>query len=471
MGGLILGMPGAVAQMPPAQVRVAPLTQRDLPASIRLVGTVRAWRTAVVAAEVGGLVGEFNADEGDFLQQGEVICQIDASLMEMRLAEALARLGSLRAELTERENGTRAEVLDQLKAAVGEAQAMHDLWKFERQRVTELYERKQSSAKEKHDAEMEFLAAERRLAQARAQHEAAVNGPRIEEIERYRHEVAAQQQIVRQLERDVAKSQVRAPFTGFVVAKRSEVGEWLEAGGAVVEMVDIERVKVRADAPEQAIAFAAAGTPATVEIEALGASRAAPVARVIPRAAESARTFPVEIDLDNADHRLLPGMFVWAHVPSGPQAHRLMAPKDAVVPRGPQKHIFVIRPGQGGAQVAMPVSVTTGLEVAGEIEVRADGLAPGDLVVVRGNERLLPFMPSPVVPLPVDGAPPAPPAPAAQAPASQPAGEEIGEAGAARGECGMQHAECRNASVDRARFCILHSCFCLRAEQGARPCV
>lgn len=385
-------------------VAVTEVVERDVPASMKLVGTVLANRTAIVAAEVSGLSVDVCAAEGQFLQKGAVLCELDAVTARLRLEEARARLGSLRARLEELENGTREETLRELAARVEEAQAIFEKWEFERKRVAELFQRNQSSAKEKHDTEMEYLAAQQRLTQAKAAHEVAVNGPRQEELARARYDVAGQEAVVRRLERDSEKTKIRAPFDGFVVAKRTEVGEWIDAGGPVCEMVAIETVKVRADVPESAIPFARAGEPATVRIEALDKTMSATITRVIPRAEPAARTFPVEIDLANADHTLLPGMFVWTYVPAGPRGKRLMVHKDAIVSHGPAKQIFVIRPGQGDAKMAIPMRVTTGLELAGEIEIQASGIQPGDLVVARANERL--FGPTPVIPMPMH-APPA----------------------------------------------------------------
>jgi len=432
---LLAFVPGAPAEAQTGQampVGVAPVVERDVPASIRLVGNVLAERRAVVAAEVSGLVVGLPAVEGQFVRSGEVLCELDPEPARLRLAEARARLGSLRAQLEELENGTRKETIEELAARVEEAQAILEKWEFERQRVAELFRNNQSSAKEKHDTEMEYLAARQRLTQAKAAYAVAVNGPRPEEIARARYNLAAQEAVVRQLERDLEKTKVRAPFDGFVVAKRTEVGQWVAAGGPVCELVAIDTVRVRADVPESAILFARRGAAATIEVEALRQTRAATITRVIPQATPAARTFPVEIDLPNDEHTLLPGMFVWAYVPAGPSGKRLMVPKDAIVARGASKQVFVVRsgPAPGGGppgseatgsgpetHLALPVPVTTGLELAGEIEIRASGIRAGDLVVVRANERL--FGPTPVIPMPMQ-----PPTEGAGAGPDNPAGAE-----------------------------------------------
>lgn len=394
----------------PTPVAVATVVERDVPASLRLVGTVLPAKFAVVASEVSGPVARFAVAEGRRVKRGELICKIDATVAALRLAEAQARLASLQSRLKELENGTRAEDLRRLKAAVEEAQALFEKWDFERKRVAKLFEREQSNAKERHDTEMEYIAAARRLAQAQARYDLGVNGPRAEVIAQARHAVAAQNAVARRLEHELDKTEIKAPFDGFVVAQRTEVGEWIESGGPVCEMVAIDTVKIRADVPESAISFCRPGADATVEVEALGKTWAAKVARVIPRAAESARTFPIELDLPNEDHTLLPGMFVWVHVPSGPPGKRLVVSKDAIVADGSEKRVFVIRPGRGGVPMAMPTPVRTGLELQGEIEIHAIGIKAGDQVVTRANERL--YGPTPVV---IRGAatPPAEPDPPA----------------------------------------------------------
>jgi membrane fusion protein (multidrug efflux system) len=286
--------------------------------------------------------------------------------------------------------------------------AVVERWTFERDRVKALFDQDKGSHKELHDAQMELLAAEGRLAQEGARLKMARAGPRKEELDAARSEVAAQSALVRRLEREVKLMEIRAPFDGFVVLRRAEIGEWIEEGGPVCEMVAMETVRVRADVPESAARFARAGEPATVEIEAFGESRSGKISRLIPRATQQARTFPVEIDLPNADHALLPGLFAWVHVPAGTHERRLLAPKDAIVTHGMDKTIFVVRAGPDGAQTAMPLRAETGIELGGVIEVRAEGLAAGDLVVVRANERL--FGPTPVI-----ASPPAASRPAAEA--------------------------------------------------------
>lgn len=359
-------------------------------------------------------------------------------MARLRLEEEQAILRGLEAQLEELETGERPEEVERLTALVGEYEAIARKWEYERNRMTDLSSRGQGSDKERFDTDMEHLAAGQKPSQARAQLQLARNGARAEVRARARQQVAARQAIVQRAARDLEKTEIRAPFAGAVTTKRTEVGEWIAAGGPVCDMVAVDVVKVRVDVPEAAVPFLPAGAAATIEFEALGTRTSAPVSRVIPQASPAARTFPVELDLPNRDHTLLPGMFVWAYVPSGPPGKRLLASRDAIVAQGLAKQVFVLRPGPEGAYMAMPLAVTTGLEVEGGIEISAPGLQAGDLVVTRANERL--YGPTPVILRPAESAGGEAPPPGTRGGAGEQAADETrgapaaAEAGGARAE-------------------------------------
>lgn len=384
----------ATAQPGPQAVTVTPITQREIASSVRLVGTVLPNHRSVVAAEVSGIVSEFATREGDYRKRGDVICRLNAEPFELRLAEARGRWQVLNSRLQLLENGEREEDIRRAEALVEAAEAVYGRWEFELNRVRALAERDRTNPVELKETEMEYLSAKRLLASERAARDRMKNGARAEEIAAARYEVAAQQAVVQRLERDARLATITAPFDGFVITKRSNIGEWLEQGGAVCEMVAVDVVRIRADAPEGAIRYAAPGVPVSIEIDALEWSTEATLTRVIPQASAAARTFPIEVQLPNPDQKLLPGMFVWLIAPAGENGARLMVSRDAVATSGAAKTVFVIRPGQGGGSMAVPVSVVTGLARDGDVEVRGAGLLPGDLCVSRGNERL--FGPTPV---------------------------------------------------------------------------
>ncbi len=396
--GLTLGATAANAQMPPQAVQAARLEQRSVSPSIPVVGSVTADRVAAVASEVEGLLTEFVAGTGAYVSTGDVVARLNSDVAELRLEEARGRLAELEAALAELEAGTRTEEVQRAEADLQEAEALYDLWSREQTRVNQLFERGAGSVKEKIETDMNFAAAAGRKARAAAERDLAKNGPRAEVILAAREAVAAQRAVVTRLERDVDRAAIRAPFTGFITDRLLEIGEWVEQGEAVFEIIHVDTVRVRLDVPESVVAFAKPGVDVTLELPALRDLRTAPITRRIPLGRDAARTFPIEIDLQNTEHEVLPGMFVRARVPSGPAAPRLMAPLDAIIPQGLSKQLYVIR-----GEMAMPVAVETGLQSDGYVEISANGVRAGDWVVVRANERLR--GPSPVIPTNMQGQP------------------------------------------------------------------
>jgi RND family efflux transporter MFP subunit len=105
----------------------------------------------------------------------------------------------------------------------------------------------------------------------------------------------------------------------------------------------------------------------------------------VPRADEQARTFRVKIGLDNAERRIGAGMLAQVHLPVGKPRPAVMVPKDAVAAQGRDSVVYVI----GEENKVRPAIVRPGAAVGVWIEVEG-GVAVGDRVVTRGNERLRP---------------------------------------------------------------------------------
>ena len=98
--GCFVFAPAALGQWGgPAKVTVAEVELRQLPATATLVGTVEPVTRSVVGSEIAGLVEQMPVRQGDFVRQGELICKLRAEALTFELAEARARLQSLKADL------------------------------------------------------------------------------------------------------------------------------------------------------------------------------------------------------------------------------------------------------------------------------------------------------------------------------------------------------------------------------------
>ncbi len=366
----------------PTSVLAATVEQQPVARTIDLVGTIHPRLRTVVASEVEGLVAALAVDRGDRVEKGMLLCRLRATRIRCSFAESQARLAELKA-----------------LEAVGAAELRKA--EYECERTSRLYKNEQCAEKEYIDAQADRDAARARLEQAE-------------------HAAAAQEAVVSRFADDLDRAEIKAPCDGYIVDKRTELGSWVNRGGDVVELVDLSTVRVWVDVPEEVIAYCGKEEPVQVTVDALGGRAfAGKISRVVPDADERARTFPIEIDVPNPKGELKAGMFVRASVPAGPRQDRLVVPKDAVVVLGPASIVYVVRPGESGS-MAMPLPVEIVSEIVDRVAVASAGLAPGDQVVIRGNENML-GRPTPVI----VSAPPGerksqPPNEAAPAASSQP---------------------------------------------------
>ncbi len=387
----------AVFAQQPARVVTAHAQLRVLPVSQTLVATIEPVRRSVIGTEVAGLVVQMPARQGDLLEEGQLICKLNDDTLKLQLEREQARLNALQARLDELVNGTRKEELDRLKAEMEAAEALANRWAFELERIKHLLGGEFANQKEYQDALAEKLAAEKRLEAAKAAYDEAVAGARKETIANARFAVAEQKAVVDRVRSDLSKTEIRAPFGGFVVRRVAEVGNWLTVGGDVVELADLSNVLVRVDTPESAIPFATVGSVARVQVDALGDSFTGTIKHVIPQADPAARTFPVEIEVPNPDNRLKGGMFARATIAAGPDKEVVAVPKDAVTQQMGANYVAIVRPGQGGQLMAFPTPVTVGLDIENWVAVTSGNVPEGTEVAVRGNEMLTLMMaPAPV---------------------------------------------------------------------------
>jgi RND family efflux transporter MFP subunit len=338
--GLTVASCPTVAQGPgqgPSPVRYTAALNHAIRGAVHLPGSVESRTASVVAAEAAGLVVAMDVDEGDRVNSGK----------------SLVRLRTINYEL-------------QLQAAQGqlkEAQARLRLAESKLRRARELFEDEVISEDQLDDAFFEFTA--------------------------WQGRVDASQATIAELEVYLKRCVVRAPFDGVVVAKLTDVGQWMDAGGDVVEMVAVDRLDVRVEVPERYYRQLDTNVAAAVTFEALPELEVAgELHRVIPRADPQARTFPIKIRIPNPDRKIGVGMLARVSLPVGAIYDAVLVPKDAIVRQGPQEIVYRIKEDQ----TVEPVPVVPGQGVGVWIEVQGP-LAPGDRVVTRGNERVFPGMP------------------------------------------------------------------------------
>lgn len=313
---------------PPMLVEVALVEKGTAEPQVVLVGTVYYTRVSRVASEISGIVEKIHFTEGARVKAGEPLLTLRSDLLKTRLA------------------GTRASYE---QAQVELQRARKNL-----HRIKALYQEKSVSESLYDDNHYTVLGLEKQTLALKA--------------------VLDHQQL------ELEKTTIPAPFSGLVQAKLTEQGEWVSIGGQVALIADDRSLEVHVEVPQKMLSYLYPGQELSVKSG--GKSYQARFIHFIPQGDLATRTFTVKLKLKNAKG-LIQGMEARALLPSGPKLDSLLVPRDAVLKQAGQDILFL---AVGGKAKVIPVEIRgyQGMLIA----VKGDGLASGQQVVIKGNERI-----------------------------------------------------------------------------------
>jgi RND family efflux transporter MFP subunit len=314
--------------MPPALVKVGTASVQPLAPTTLVPGTVASRDDARLAAEVVGRLVQV-ADVGTPVEKGGMVARIEDT--QIRLYN------------------------EELAADVARTQARLEFLVSEEKRYAKLAESN--------------LAAQTQLEQTRSERDMASGDLRV-----------AQSRLA-QNQDQLARTTIRAPFSGVVVERLTMPGERVDEGQDVVRLVDQQHLEIVARAPLDFYPYVREGM--RLGISAGKQQGFALVRRVVALGGRSTHQFEMRLDIE--DIRLPVGQALRLAVPMADPVEVLSVPRDALVLRPEGITVFIV----GADDMAQQVSVTTGIGAADRIEVQGD-LSAGDRVIIRGNERLQP---------------------------------------------------------------------------------
>jgi len=341
--GVLLATGCGEAPLPPAAtappVLVARAESHDLVERIEASGEVRAQAEARVAAQVEGEVTGVALDEGDAAGEGALVIEIDPERRRLQVQDAAAAVVEAEAQL-------------------GEAQR-------EARRIERLHAQQAAS-----DAQLD--SARTGLRQAGSRLEAA----------RARLGLA---------ERALRDAFVRAPFAGLIGERHVNVGEYVRVGEPLFELVALDPVEVEFRLTELDSARVAVGQAVGVRVAPFPDERfEATVSVIAPTLDPATRTLRVKALLPNPDGRLRPGLFARVDLGVAERRGVVMVPEEAVLQRADGSVIYRFREAELPAADGRVERVRVELGVHGDRRVElVSGVAEGDLVVVRGQTRLV----------------------------------------------------------------------------------
>lgn len=192
----------------------------------------------------------------------------------------------------------------------------------------------------------------------------------------------------REDEARLAKTVIRAPFTGIAGLRQVSEGAYVAAGTDIARLEKIDQLKLDFRVPETFLAQLKSGQSVRIVVDAYaGEDFRGAVYAIEPAIDEQTRTVLVRARIGNAQRKLRPGMFARVQLTLAVRRDAVWIAEQAIVPRGQDR--FVYRVVDGKAEL---VKVQTGARKVGEVEITR-GLAGGDLVITEGTQKIRPGSP------------------------------------------------------------------------------
>ena len=354
----------------PVQLRTPAVVERA--ESVSASGSVEGSETADVAFLVGGRVVRVLVEEGQHVNKGQLLAEIDATDYRNAFNTAEAQKAAAVAVEWKADAGVRKQELEQARIEFERAEDEYKRMKFLVDRKSlppndfQKIEAAYKAAKERYDMAQEGTRKEDRAAATAQAH--AADAQATEESKR------------------LSDTRLLAPISGNISMRKVDPGQTVSAGMPVFSIAELNPVKVRVGVPEADIGKVHQGAAAEVSAPSLGGRCFTGKVAIIGVAAEPAsRTYTVKILVPNPGPVLLAGMVAEARIFGPAKTHSLTLPAEAVVP-DPQgaPNVYVYSPERKRVYARR---IEVGQPVGKEVEILS-GLRGDEQIVVAGQQKL-----------------------------------------------------------------------------------
>jgi len=346
---------------------VVKVERRDLGVALTLAGAFKPFQDVDIHAKVAGYIKVIYVDVGSRVKQGQTLAILEVPELQAELAGADAAVRRAREEIRRAESD-----LTRTKSSYAAAHSMYDRLRQASQQRPGLV-----AQQDVDEAQAKDLGGQAQVASAEAALDAAEQALQVAEATEKQYTALA----------DYTK--LTAPFAGVVTIRYADTGSLIAAGTStstqsepVVRLAQISVLRLVLPIPESIAGGIRLGDPVKVHVQALDQDYVGKVSRFADSLDEQTRTMHTEIDFQNSDGKLLPGMFVEAKVPPAIGKETLTVPLEAVDVNGREGTVLVVN----DQNVLEERNVHLGLEGSTRIEVLS-GLREGERVVVGSRNE------------------------------------------------------------------------------------
>jgi RND family efflux transporter MFP subunit len=369
-GWLVLHSRGNVkveAAPEPTAARVALVERGSVTHVLALAGQFQPYQVIDVHPKVSGFIRSIRVDIGDRVRQGQTLAVLEVPELQAQLEGTVAQVSRSKDEITRAQHEVAA------------AEARYSSLHAEDVRLQQAARTQPGliAQQELDDAQAKDLSAAAQVDAAKAALSAAQGGADVARADNRR--VGAME----------SYTNVIAPIDGVITWRYADTGALIQSGTdsnnqalPIVKLAQSGLLRLRMPVPENAVRYVKVGDPMTVRVDALDRTFNGKVVRFTRDVNFETRTMETEVDVENKDLSIDPGMYANTQLQLDHADNVLTIPVEALVLRHNKEFVYVLD-GQNKLSVKRVEAGLRGSELA---EIKG-GLAEGERVIVGGQEK------------------------------------------------------------------------------------
>ena len=380
MGGCSNGVEEAEQRRIAVEVETA--QRGDVETRYMYSGKAKPLKEATVFSLVNGVVNKVNFEVGDFVNEGDILFEMDTEALVTNLSGLRANYQAGLANVTASQvtldtvDGAQMQMqienaritYENAKSAYENAVIMYDngfVSEDDMKRASDGY----NQAKQAYElTSTDLIEENKKRAQAGLD---AANA-----------QASALSAQIRAIEKNIADAKVKSPITGIVTGVNVVEDVLLSTASVPVTISDMSSVIVGVTVSEQIINSLTKGQEVDVKISAISNDLIKGQIKTINPAANRMGTYDVDIEIINTSGTVKSGMFAEVSFSREKGYNSVVVERDVVISKNNEDYVFINRDG-----VAVKAIVSLGIDDGTVVQILR-GVEEGDLLVVKGHKYL-----------------------------------------------------------------------------------
>jgi HlyD family secretion protein len=390
-GALAYVLVGLSGRKPVPKISAVTPMRENLVSSISSNGKVEPISPYVMRAQLDTFVEKVRATEGQTINKGRVILELDVKDAAAKLSEAKGKLLRAQDDLRAAKAGGRTDDAARVAGDLAKAQAERDRLQKNDEVLQRLIKQQAATQDELAANDLALTKAQAEVTRLAAAKQEFDRGVRLDtdqarlHVQQIENEVAA-------LDEKVRQGRITAPADGTLYSLPVKAGDYVKLGDLLAEMADLHKVRVRAFIDEPELGALEENEPVKITWDALPSKTWVGKTEIIPKQVvphQNRSVGELLCAVNNDKLELLPNINVNVRINSRERIGVLSVPRGAVAAEGGKRYVFVVKRNQLSVNKSIleKREIHVGIADATNYEV-VSGLQEGELVALPGDVDL-----------------------------------------------------------------------------------